>query len=126
MTIIPPTEIFFQPDIQTNEQIATAHFFDLQFGVTSAPVTPGNRNDGPSEAAHNGFQRQFDGQVKMRGEERLTTFDHLSSIRFERVGRVVEFDTEEQAKEVVGEAIHKQFYRWIVDDSSAFDEAASK
>src|SRR5579872_225091 len=67
---VAATEIFLEPDVEHDEHVAGAHFLDLQLGDAGLPVAPRNRNRRPRIAAHDGLERQFDGQVEMRREER--------------------------------------------------------
>ena len=39
------------------------------------PVAPGNGDDRPRIAADDGFERNFDREVEVRGDERLAPFD---------------------------------------------------
>ena len=87
--VIAAAEIFLQPDVEADKEIAAAHFFDLQLWNAASPVPPGDRNAFPGKSAHNRLERNLDGQVKMRRNQWLATVDGRFSITFESVGDVV-------------------------------------
>jgi hypothetical protein len=37
----PPGEVFFEPDIEADEDVAAAHFLDFELGGAGAAVAPG-------------------------------------------------------------------------------------
>ena len=43
--IVPAAEIFFQPEVENDKEVAAAHFPDLQFRDSVATIPPGNGND---------------------------------------------------------------------------------
>ena len=125
-TIIPAREIFFQPDIEADEQIAAAHFFDLEFRLTGAAVAPGDGDDGEGKTSHNGFEGKLDRDVEVRRENGAYAIDHGFAVGLEGVSRVVEAMIEEDSHERIGQAVYKEFDRWIVDNSAALHEAAAE
>src|ERR1044072_1511029 len=88
-------EVLLQPDVEADEQIAAAHFFDFELGRTGAPVAPGDGKRGPAEAAHDGLELYLHRDVEMRSDERPAALDHFPAVGFKGVCRVVEFDPEE-------------------------------
>ena len=44
--VIPAREVFFQPDVEADEEVAGAHFADLKFGYTLAAVSPSDGDGG--------------------------------------------------------------------------------
>ena len=40
--IIPSGKILFHPNIEADEEVAAAHFLDLEFGAAGAAVAPGD------------------------------------------------------------------------------------
>lgn len=48
--VIAAAKILFEPDVKANEQVATAHFFNLQFRNSAPSIPPRNGNHRPSEA----------------------------------------------------------------------------
>jgi hypothetical protein len=85
-SVVTAAKVFFQPNIETDEKITTAHFLDSKLGRAAAAVTPGNGNHGPGIAADNGFKWNLNRKIKMRREKRATTFYHFPPIGFEGVG----------------------------------------
>ena len=89
--IIAAAEILLQPDVQADEQIPAAHFLDLQLRDAGPAVAPGDRHHRPGVAAHDGLERQLDGEIEMRrqmsGRQPSIT---VAAVGLEGVGRVVE------------------------------------
>ena len=125
-TIIPAREILLQPDIEADEQIAAAHFLDLEFRLTGAAVAPGDGDDGEGKSSDNGFERKLDRDVEVRREDRAYAIDHSFAVGFEGIGRVVEAVIEEGPHKRICQAVYKEFDRWIVDDPAALHEAAAE
>lgn len=84
---LPPREIFFEPEKKSDKE-AAAHFLEL--GSAGAAVAPGDGNGGKIEATDDGFQREFDGDVEMRGEDGANAVDGFAAVGFEGVCGVVE------------------------------------
>jgi hypothetical protein len=82
--------MLFEPEVEADEQIAAAHLLNFELGYAGSAIAPGDGNDGPGVAADDGLQRDFDGEIEVRGEERLATFNDSAAIGLERVGGVVE------------------------------------
>jgi len=55
LLVISLAEIFFQPQIEADEQVTAAHFLDFELGHASAAVTPGNRHHRPGISANDGL-----------------------------------------------------------------------
>ncbi len=85
--IISTREIFFQPDIEADEEIA-AHFFDLEFRFTGAAVAPGDGDDGEGNTSHDGFEGKLDLDVEVRQENGADAIDHRFAVGLEGVGCV--------------------------------------
>lgn len=124
--IVAPGEILFQPHIEADKEISTAHFSDGQLSDTMAAIPPGGRYNSPTISADNGLQRQLDRNVKMRRENGAHTIDHRSSVCLESVCRVVQPMLEEDTNESVGESIQDELRKRIVDHAASADEAASE
>src|SRR5215470_11480625 len=58
--VVAAAEILFQPHIQADKKVPAAHLFDRQLGSAGVAISPGNRHDGPTVAANNRLQGQFD------------------------------------------------------------------
>jgi hypothetical protein len=52
--VVPAGEVFFQANIEADEEVAAAHFFDFEFGGAGAAVAPGDGDGGETEAADDG------------------------------------------------------------------------
>src|SRR4030095_4994410 len=124
LLVVTSAEVLFQPDVETDEQVATAHLRESQTALAGTPVPPRDRDDGPREAAHDGLERQLDGQVEMGRDQGTAAVDGLPSVGLERVGDVVELDPEHHPQEEVRESIHDELEPGIVDGSPAPDESA--
>ena len=67
--IIPAREIFLQPDIEADEQIAAAHFLDLEFRLAGAAVAPSDGDHGEGKSSDDGFEGKLDRDVEVRRED---------------------------------------------------------
>jgi hypothetical protein len=47
LNVITTTEEFFQPDVQTDEEITAAHLLNAELWRTEVAITPGDGNNGP-------------------------------------------------------------------------------
>src|SRR6266567_8968894 len=119
LPVVPTTEIFLQPQVEADEQVAAAHFLDFQFGYASSAVAPGNRHDGPGIAANDGLHRNLNRKVEVSREQRLATFNHLAAIRLERIRGVIQRNAEQHGNEEIRHTIDPQLEPRIIDDSSA-------
>lgn len=81
--VIPAREIFFQPHIEADEEIAAAHFCDLKFGDAGAAVAPSDGDGGETKAADDGFQREFDRDVEVGREDGADAVDDRAAVGFE-------------------------------------------
>jgi hypothetical protein len=126
LPIVPARKVFLQPDIKDDEEVAAAHFFDFELGQAGAAVAPGDGDDGEAVAADDGFQGEFDGDVEVRRQDRLDAVDDFFAVGFEGVGRVVESVAEEEAHKGVGQPVHEELDRRIVDGAASLHEAAAE
>ena len=53
----------------SDEQVATAHFVDLERGFATTSIPPGDRNDRPRVATHDRLEPQLDGEIEMRRQK---------------------------------------------------------
>ncbi len=63
-----------------------------KYRLAGLAVAPGRRDNRPTEPANDGLEGQFDGEIKMRRDERPAAVDGRLAIGLEGVGRVVEPD----------------------------------
>src|ERR1700761_3227976 len=124
--VIAAAENFLKPDIEHDEEVATAHLFHLQLRLAGGAVGPGRGDDGEAVAADDGLQGQLDGQVEVLGEQRLDGFDDLALVCLEGVGGVVVAVPEEHPDELVGEPVDEELQRRIVVDVGAGHEARAE
>ena len=54
--VVATAEIFLQPAIEGDEQVATAHLLDLEFRFACASIAPGDGNYCPGISSHDGLQ----------------------------------------------------------------------
>src|ERR1700740_1816235 len=99
--VIAAAKILFQPDIQTDEEIAAAHFFNGKFRISNASVSPGDRHDRPAIAAPYGLEWKLNSQVEMGRQQWKATFDPRGAIGFEGVGRIVQLNPKQQSDKKV-------------------------
>jgi hypothetical protein len=126
LLVVAAREILFEPHVEDDEEVAAAHFFDFEFGQAGAAVSPGDGDDGEAVAADNGFQGEFDRDVEVRRQDRPDAVDDFFAVGFEGVGRVVESVAEEETHEGVGQAVHEELDRRIVDGAAALHETAAE
>jgi hypothetical protein len=126
LVIVASGEILLEPDVQADEEIATAHFPDGQLSRAMAPVAPSNRYDSPAVATHDGLERQLDGDIEMRRKNRPHALDGRFPVRLECVCGVVQPMPKENANKSIGKAVQDQFCEGIINDSASANETASK
>src|SRR5205814_4919661 len=103
-----------------------AHFPDLQFGCSTATVSPGHWNYRPTISTDDGLKRNLNRKIEMRRQERATTIDHFATVSFEGIGNVICFNAEEQANEPVGTTIDPEFQQRVVNDTTSSNETAAE
>jgi len=123
-TIVAPREIFFEPDVEADEEVAAAHFFDLEFGDPVAAVAPGDRDGGEAVSAHDGLKGELDCDVEMRGKDGPDAVNNGFPVGFEGVRCVVKAVVKEDANKGVREAVQEELHAGIVNRSPALDETA--
>ncbi len=116
--IIPTREIFFQPNIEADEEVAAAHFLDFELGGAGAAVPPSDGNGGETEATDDGFEREFDRDVEMRGEDGTDAVDDRAAVGFEGVSGVVEAVPEEEPDEKVRGTVEGELEGRVVDHAA--------
>lgn len=124
--IVATGKVFFQPDIEANEEVAATHFFDLELGHTCAAITPSDRYGGEAEAPDNGFQWEFDRDVEMRGEDRADAIDDFPAIGLEGVRCIIQAVAEEEPDEKICRSVQGELKGWVVDHTAVLDETAPK
>ena len=65
LLVVAAGEIFFEPHVEDDEEVAAAHFFDFEFGNAVAAVAPGDGYDSKVIAADDGFEGELDGDVEV-------------------------------------------------------------
>jgi len=126
LVIVPLREIFLEPHVEDDEEVAAAHLFNFELGYSVASVAPSDGDNGEIVAADNGFQWKLDGDVEVGRQDRADAVDDLFAVSFEGVGGVVEAVAEEEAHEGVGQAVHEEFDRRVVDGAASLHEAAAE
>ena len=114
--VVAAAEVFLQPDVHADEEIAAPHFLDLQLGHAVLPVAPGDRDHGPGVAPDDGLERQLDRQVEMGRHEGAAALDHAPAVGLEGVRRVVQADVEHHPDEEVRQAVHEELQARVVHD----------
>ena len=119
-------EVFFEPNIQADKEVAAAHFLDLELCGAGAAVAPGDWDCGEAESADDSFKREFDRDVEMWGEDGADAVDDFAAVGFEGVRGVVEAVAEEEADEKVRGAVESELEGRVVDHASVLKEAATE
>ena len=53
--IVAFAKVFFEPDVEADEEVTATHFVDLEFGGAGATIAPSNWNHGPGITAYDCF-----------------------------------------------------------------------
>src|SRR5262249_29395456 len=112
--------------VQDNKQISTPHLLQFQLGDASLSVRPANRHHGKRIAAYNGFQRHLHSEIKMGGDERLYSCNHLLPIEFEGIGEIIEGHAKECFDEQFRQAIQDQFVEGVAPPLASTYEPGAK
>ena len=91
-----------------------------------AAVPPRDWDRGEGVSAHDGFQGEFDGDVEVGAEDRADAVDDGLPVGLERVCRVIQSVLEHHPHEGVGQTIHEQLERRVVDRAAALHKPASE
>ena len=67
--VVAAAEVLFEPHVETDEEISTAHLFNFQFRRSDPTVAPGDRNGGPRITPHDCLERNLDRDVEMWSDE---------------------------------------------------------
>ena len=121
--VIASAEVFFEPNVKTDEEITTAHLFNLQFCDTGPAVAPRYRNDSPGKPTHDRFERQFDSDIEMGRNERPAAIDHFATVGFKGIGEVGERNMKSKPDEPIRQAVEQEFVKRVIDDSASAHEA---
>lgn len=93
--IVALGEVFFEPHIEDDEEIAAAHFFNFELGEASAAVVPSDGDSGEGVATDEGFEGEFDGDVEVGAKDGVDAFNNAAAVSLEGVGGIIEAVTEE-------------------------------
>jgi len=102
LLIVTSAEIFFEPEVENDKEVATPHFSNLQFRDSVAAVPPGDGNDRKGVAANNSFEGYFDREVEVGREKRAETIQAGFAVSLKGVGCVVQAVAKEHADVKVG------------------------
>ena len=64
-SIIAPTEVFFEPDVRDDKEVAASHFSDFEFCDSGASISPGDGGGCPGVAADDRLEGKFNCEVEM-------------------------------------------------------------
>src|SRR5262249_35066443 len=67
--IVPPAEVFLQPDVEADEEITATHLSDPKLGSPAPTVAPRDRNDCPAVSANYCLERQLHRQVEVGSDQ---------------------------------------------------------
>ena len=95
--IVPPAEIFFQPEVENNKEVAASHFSNLKFGDSVTAIPPGDGDDRKGVAANNSFQGQLNRKVKVGREKRAESIQAGFAVSLKGVSCVIQAVAKEQA-----------------------------
>ena len=100
--IVPAAEIFFQPEVEDDKEVATSHFSNLQFRDSVAAITPSNGDNRKGVAANDGFEGEFYREVEVGGEKRAEAIQAGFAVSLKGVSCVVQAVAKEHADVKVG------------------------
>ena len=100
--IVPAAEIFFQPEVENDKEVAAAHFPDLQFRDSVATIPPSNGDNRKGVTANDSFEGEFYCEVKVGREKRPEAIQASFAVSFECIGCVVQAVAKEHADVKVG------------------------
>ena len=100
--VISPAEIFLEPEVENDKEVATSHFPDLQFRNSVAAIPPGDGNDSKRVAANDGFEREFYREVEVGREKRPEAIQASFAVSFECIGCIIQAVAKEHADVKVG------------------------
>ena len=95
--IVPAAEIFFQPEVEDDKEVATSHFSNLQFRDSVAAITPSNGDNRKGVAANDSFEGYFDREVEVGREKRAETIQASFAVSLKGVSCVVQAVAKEHA-----------------------------
>src|SRR5215469_13524126 len=93
-SIVATAEIFLQPYVKADKEIAAAHLFNFQLRTSSAAVTPGDWDHRPRITTNDCFKRQLDREIEMRRNQGTAAIEYSFAVSFESVRGVVQSDVE--------------------------------
>jgi hypothetical protein len=99
--------VVLEPDVQDDEQVATAHFLELELRRAVAPVGPANGHDRVRIPADDGHSTASRRSEPVR-QQPLDLFDDVPTIGLERTGRVVVSASEHQPDAGVNDTIEQK------------------
>ena len=127
LEIVTPTKILFQPDVGDDKKVTGSHFADLQLGFAGASVAPRDGYDCERVPANNRFLKGSSTvRLKCGASSGRQPSNNGFAIGFKGICGVVESVSEQHSHEVVGKPIDPELQPGIVDDTAAFDEAATE
>jgi hypothetical protein len=68
--IVTSAEVFFEPKVENDKEVAASHLPNLQFGDTVAAIPPGDGDNRKGVAANDSFEGQFHREVEVGREKR--------------------------------------------------------
>ena len=90
------------------------------------PAVEHSGDGGETEATDDGFEREFDRDIEMRGEDGADAVDDRAAVGFEGVGGVVETVAKEEADEEVCGAVQSELEGRVVDHAAVLEEATAE
>src|SRR5436309_1816771 len=124
--VVPFRKQPLQPHVEDDEQVARTLLLQAEAAGATFAVAPCDRQHLVAVAPHDRLQRQLDGEVEVRRDERLAAAGDLGAIAFERVGRVVVSDPKQHAYDEFRQAVDDELEVRVVDRPSAAYEARAE
>ena len=100
--IVPAAEIFFQPEVENDKEVAAAHFPDLQFRDSVATIPPSNGDDRKGVTANDSFEGEFHREIEVGREKRAETIQTSFAVTLKGIGCIVQAVAKEHADVKVG------------------------
>jgi len=100
--IVPAAEIFFQPEVENDKEVAAAHFPDLQFRDSVTAIAPSDGYNRKGVTADDSFEGEFHREVEVGREKRAEAIQAGFAVSLKGVSCVVQAVAKEHADVKVG------------------------
>ena len=124
--IVTSAEIFLEPEVENDKEVAASHFPDLQFRNSVAAVSPSDGNNRKGVTADDSFEGEFYREVEVGREKRPEAIQASFAVSFECIGCIIQSVAKEHADESIGQSVNRPLNGRVVDRSTALHKPAAK